>query len=297
MMLSSGLIRCGMPPHRIAAAIAEFDVIGVSSIFTTQTTMVLDLIRLVKEVDPTKLVIAGGVNARNLRKRFFDAGADLLVLSEAETIIIDVAEAVRGRKALTDVPGIAFRDETGREVVKLHCGPVTMDLDQLPFPAWDLLPLEKVPGICHVRTEASSPRAADRLLRRCRPRAAVRSSASTVTSRRKPRSMSPVRSAPTGTKSIDRVLAELQTLKDLGAHYIYFEDDSLFAKKKRAYTLFKHVAEMGLDLSDVNGINIVHLQKNYGGRLDVDSEFLEVIAQAGFHMLHLPFETGQSVGS
>src|SRR4029079_17581651 len=93
-------------------------------------------------------------------------------------------------------------------------------------------------------------------------------------------------------KSIDRVLAELQTLKDLGAQYVYFEDDSLFAKKKRAYTLFKAVAEMGLDLSDVNGINICHLQKNAGGgKLDMDMEFLERVAGAGFHMLHLPFES------
>ena len=42
---------------------------------------------------------------------------------------------------------------------------------------------------------------------------------------------------------IDRVLLELQTMKDLGVKYVYFEDDSLFAKKKRAYTLFRAVAE------------------------------------------------------
>jgi radical SAM superfamily enzyme YgiQ (UPF0313 family) len=48
---------------------------------------------------------------------------------------------------------------------------------------------------------------------------------------------------------------------------------------------------MGLHLSDVNGINIVHLLKNYGERLDIDTEFLEILSAAGFHMLHLPFES------
>jgi radical SAM superfamily enzyme YgiQ (UPF0313 family) len=48
---------------------------------------------------------------------------------------------------------------------------------------------------------------------------------------------------------------------------------------------------MGLHLSDVNGINIVHLLKNFGGRLDIDTEFLEILSAAGFHMLHLPFES------
>src|SRR3954469_10486121 len=40
--LPSGLIRCGMSEAQIARKAADFDVIGVSSIFTTQTTMVLD---------------------------------------------------------------------------------------------------------------------------------------------------------------------------------------------------------------------------------------------------------------
>ena len=41
--LPSGLIRCGLPVERLAKKIADFDVIGVSSIFTTQTTMALTL--------------------------------------------------------------------------------------------------------------------------------------------------------------------------------------------------------------------------------------------------------------
>jgi hypothetical protein len=125
----SGLIRCGLAPERIARAIGDYDVIGVMSIFTTQTSRVLDLIRFVKRVDPTKFVIAGGVNARNLRRCFFDAGADLIVLSEAETTIVEIAEAVRGRRDLTDVPGFAYRDETGPEIVN-RPGPMTVNLGE-----------------------------------------------------------------------------------------------------------------------------------------------------------------------
>jgi len=288
-LLPSGLIRCGLSLDRVSKAIAEYDVIGVSSIFTTQTSMVLELIRHVKQVSPDKLVIAGGVNARNLRRRFFDAGADLIVLSEAELIVLDIADALRGRRQMTDVPGIAYRDEAGHEYVN-RPGRVIENLDELPFPAWDLLPLDKYWDI-------SRPHGGQF------PEGQRITYASLQTSRGCPfqclychisQETDDHVAGPIGNfrmKSIDRVIAELQTLKDLGAQYIYFEDDSLFAKKKRAYTLFKHVAQMSLDLSDVNGINIVHLQKNFGGRLDIDTEFLEVIAEAGFHMLHLPFET------
>src|SRR5439155_23607077 len=168
-----------------------------------------------------------------LRMRFFDAGVDLIVLSEAERTIVDIAEAVRGKCDLTDVPGIAFRDETGRETVNRH-GPVTVDLDELPFPAWDLLPLDKY-------WDLSRPHGGQF------PEGERITYASLQTSRGCPfqclychisQETEEGVAGPVGTfrvKSIDRVLAELQTLKDLGAHYIYFEDDSLFAKKKRAY--------------------------------------------------------------
>jgi anaerobic magnesium-protoporphyrin IX monomethyl ester cyclase len=286
--LASGLIRCGMTPDKIVKQINEFDVIGVSSIFTTQTTMVLDLIRLAKQTDPSKLVIAGGVNARNLRKRFFDAGADIIVLSEAERIIVQIAEALRGKGRLSEVPGIAFQ-RGGVEFVNRTAPPIE-DLDELPMPAWDLLPLKKY-------WDLSRPHGGQF------PEGARIQYASLQTSRGCPfrclychisKEVDDEVAGPIGNfrvKSIDRVLKELQTLKDLGAEYIFFEDDSLFAKKKRAYTLFDKVAEMGLHLSDVNGINIIHLLKNYSGKLDIDVEFLEILSTAGFHMLHLPFES------
>jgi len=288
-LLDSGLIRCGMSEEKIARQIAEFDVIGVSSIFTTQTTMVLDLIRLAKRTHPGKLVIAGGVNARNLRKRFFDAGADIIVTSEAETIIVKIADAVRGKIRMTDVPGIAYRDDNGVESTNKPPPPLE-NLDELPMPAWDLLPLKKY-------WDLSRPHGGQF------PEGARIQYASLQTSRGCPfqclychisKEVDGEVAGAVGNfrvKSIDRVLSELQTLKDLGAHYIFFEDDSLFAKKKRAYTLFEKVAEMDLHLSDVNGINIVHLLKNYGGHLDIDTEFLEILSTAGFHMLHLPFES------
>lgn len=287
--LDSGLLRVGMSAERIAAKVSEYDVVGVSSIFTAQTSMVLSLIRLIKEVDPNKLVVAGGVNARSLRERFFDSGADIIALSEAENTIVSIAEAVSGKRDLTDVPGIAFRNEQGQEIINA-CEAVATDLDRLAFPAWDLLPLDKYWDI-------SRPHGGQF------PQGKRIQYASLQTSRGCPYQCrychisNETEDSPSGNigrfrvKSIDRVLEELETLKNLGVEYVFFEDDSLFAKKKRAYTLFKLVREMGLHLLDVNGINICHLQKNYGGTLGVDTEFIEVLAEAGFRFVALPFES------
>lgn len=288
--LSSGLIRCGMSRERIEQEVSKYDVIGVSSIFTTQTSMVLDLIRTVKEIDPNKLVLTGGVNARNLRNRFFAAGADIICLSEAEITIVEIGEALRGQRTLSEIRGIAFLDSDGKEVVNPQ-GPVIMNLDELPFPAWHKLPLDKY-------WEISRPHGGQF------PEGMRIQYASLQTTRGCPfqclychisKEEEGSIFGNTGKfrmKSIGRVIDEMDRLKDLGAKHLFFEDDSLFAKKKRAYKLFRDVKDMGFELADVNGINICHLLKNEERRLTVDNEFLENLSEAGFRWLHLPFESG-----
>jgi radical SAM superfamily enzyme YgiQ (UPF0313 family) len=288
-LLPSGLWRCGIPLERVGEIARDYTVFGLTSIFTAHTSMVLELSRYLKQHYPDKLIIAGGVNARSLRRRFFDAGVDVIALSEAEQTVVAIAEAVRGKREFADVPGIAYRDETGREVVN-PTGPVLEDLDQLPMPAWDLLPLEKYWQMSRPHGGQFPPGqriqyGALQTSRGC-PYQCVYCHISRETQGDD--------AGPIGrfrTKSIDRVMREVQTLKELGAEYLFFEDDSLFAKKKRAYQLFRLLPELKLKLLDVNGINICHLQKNYGGRLGIDHEFLETLAEAGFTMLTLPFES------
>ncbi len=287
--LPSGLYRVGLSPDKIAQRIADYDVIGISSIFCPQTAMVLEVVRTAKQVDPNKFVIAGGVNARSLRAMFFSNGVDVISLSEAERTIIDIAEAVRGKRQLTQIPGIAFRDEVGREVVNPSPPPL-LDLDELPMPAWDMLPLKKYWDI-------SRPHGGQF------PHGQRIQYASLQTSRGCPyqclychvsKENEDGVSGNIGKyrlKSIDRVIRELDFLKNLGVEYVFFEDDSLFAKKKRAYKLFDLVKSMEMKLLDVNGINIAHMQKNYGGTLGADEEFIGVLADAGFRFLTLPFES------
>jgi radical SAM superfamily enzyme YgiQ (UPF0313 family) len=288
-LMSNGLLRVGLSRERIVEVVSDYDVIAISSIFTAQTSMVLETVRVIKQAYPQKLMIAGGVNARNLRDRFFAAGVDVICLSEAETTIVQIGESLRGSGELTSVPGIAYLHQSGREVVN-RPGPVLTDLNQLPMPAWDLLPLDKYWTI-------SRPHGGQF------PEGKRIQYASLQTSRGCPfqclychisKEEDEGISGAVGAfrmKSLDRVILELNTLKSLGAQHIFFEDDSLFAKKKRAYELFRLVRELGLHLSDVNGVNVCHLQKNYGGSVGVDIEFLEVLAEAGFNFLHLPFES------
>lgn len=289
--LPSGFLRVGLSRERIAQEIANYDVIGISSIFTVQTTMVLDLIRLVKEVDPEKLVIAGGVNARCLADRFFAAGADVICLSESERTIVQIGNMLRrGSRDFRDVPGIAFK-QNGK-IAYNAVGDVVSNLDELPMPAWDMLPLERY-------WEISRPHGGDF------PPGTRLQYASLMTSRGCPFSCAychiskETKGSLAGNisrlrlKSIDRVMEEIDTLKALGAEYVFFEDDTLLAKKKRIIEIFRGLRAKGLKLIDVNGVNLCHLLRNAGGgKLVVDRDLLAAMAECGFEMLSLPFESG-----
>ena len=63
-------------------------------------------------------------------------------------------------------------------------------------------------------------------------------------------------------KSDDRVINELTILKNkIGTKQVFIEDDSIFGMKRRAIRLLKRIVGFGLDLMDVNGINMIHLVK------------------------------------
>ena len=56
--------------------------------------MVKEVVQSIKNKYPKKLIILGGGNAKAQMKFFFDAGADLICLSEAEETIIDIAKVL-----------------------------------------------------------------------------------------------------------------------------------------------------------------------------------------------------------
>ena len=93
-------------------------------------------------------------------------------------------------------------------------------------------------------------------------------------------------------KSDRRVAEECDTLQALGVEYLFLEDDSLLAKKARALRIFRELRRRRLTLSDVNGVNIVHLFRRANGAMEVDIELLEAMAEAGFREITLPFESG-----
>src|SRR3989344_2319040 len=109
LMQENGLIRIGMTAERIQEEIANggYTVVGINSNFTPQTRMALDVAAAAKSVSREILVLAGGVNARNLPERFLQSGnVDAVCATEGEHILVRLLRAWEHGEEISQVPGL-----------------------------------------------------------------------------------------------------------------------------------------------------------------------------------------------
>jgi radical SAM superfamily enzyme YgiQ (UPF0313 family) len=119
------------------------DVVGV-----TATTLLyksaMQLVTIAKQVQPQAVTVLGGSHGT-----FWDENAlreypslDIVVRREGEQTFIELLEKLETKSSLDNVLGITFRKED--KTIRTPDRPFIEDLDSLPFPAHDLLPLEKL---------------------------------------------------------------------------------------------------------------------------------------------------------
>lgn len=284
----NGMRRVGMTLEQILTEVEGFDVIGISSIFTAQTTMVKEVVEAIAKHCPGKLIILGGVNARSQQKLFFDAGAHIIATSEAEGTLLQIAEQIRaGNLNLRLVNGIAYR-ENGE--IKTTLPVVLENLDALPVPQWDMQPLEKYWKIARPHGGGVSKETLFKY-------APVMTSRGCIYKCTFCHIANELAGSESGNlrklrlKTHERVMREIRILKDLGVRDIYLEDDSLLGYKKRMMGILREIISLNLRLNGVNGINISHLCTT-NNKPGVDHELLELMAEAGFQKMMLPVESG-----
>ena len=67
-------------------------------------------------------------------------GADAVVIGEGEETVVELLQAVAAKRSLKGVRGVAYRD--GQETVINERRPLIADIDTIPFPAYELFPIE-----------------------------------------------------------------------------------------------------------------------------------------------------------
>jgi anaerobic magnesium-protoporphyrin IX monomethyl ester cyclase len=90
-------------------------------------------------------VVVNGSDASDHPARYLEAGADAVVVGDAESTLLAVAEAWRGEagSSLDAVAGLALLGrDANRGVVYTAARPSLRELDTLPLPAWDLVDVD-----------------------------------------------------------------------------------------------------------------------------------------------------------
>ena len=104
----------------------------------------LETAQVVKETLPDAIVVKGGYHPTyNFIETLEDENVDIVIRGEGEYIMLNLVQALENQSSLHDVKGIVFEDKNSKEIVVNPEAPLIQDLDELPFPALNLLPMKK----------------------------------------------------------------------------------------------------------------------------------------------------------
>jgi len=254
------------------------DMVGLSCLFSSQFQNTRKTAALVKEVDPTIKVVAGGAHPSAIPCEVMaDTNFDYAVIGEGEHTMLSLVRSLEGASQLENVDGLAYREN---EVVKINPKKnFIANLDNLPFPARHLFPMDKYLQLTKDlrMNEISSKRV---------PYTEM------VTSRGCPDRcvFCVIRKMYGGfwrARSPKNVVDEIQLLfEKYGVKEIHFMDDNLTLDRRRMEEICDEILHRGIDISWVTtgGVHVNTLNE----------ALLRKMKRAGCYSLWLGIESGNS---
>ena len=117
--------------------------------FTSKAARVsYQTMQAVREACPDARIVAGGAHPTALPMDIFSQSpVDVVGPGEGEFTFTDLVKIIAGQESpdLSTVPGIYFRHDG--EVVQTGSRPVAPNLDEIPFPAWEMIDFRDYPGM------------------------------------------------------------------------------------------------------------------------------------------------------
>ena len=142
---SGETITFGLASDKIAQEIRarKPDIVGIAGPFTCQMDNSIKTCNVVKEVNPQILTVMGGPHVTLVPKGFLEEvkTVDIAVAGEGEYALLEIAQYFEGQKQLCDIKGITYR-QNGKVVVNERRQFID-NLDELPYPAYDLVDMEQ----------------------------------------------------------------------------------------------------------------------------------------------------------
>ncbi|MCP4649290.1 MAG: radical SAM protein [PVC group bacterium] len=246
------------------------DLIGIT-VMSRGHAKVRDVVKLIKNTCDIPIVIGGPQVTALPEIVLKDIGADFAVFGEGEITICELAQAmVSGKQSYDSINGLAYVAKDGTIIVN-NPRELIKDLDQISFPAWQLMnPADYriVPILAPAKGYPIAPIVTSRgcpfLCTFC---------ASNVTWKNKFRVRSP-----------ENVVDEIKLLVEkFGVREIYITDDNLTLNRKHAEAICDEIMKAGLKISwqCPNGVRIDHL----------DQKLLAKMKKAGCYSVGLGIES------
>lgn len=265
------LTRYGLTEEEIEARIRAFkpDIVGVTCMFSGFDRDSRDVAAIAKRACPEVPVVVGGADATaEAAELVEDPHIDLVVRGEGERVLIGLLEALEREGALPmDLPGTTIG--THDNPLADHIG----DLDTLPFPARDLLPMDAY----HEDQRPIMPYAKRRPIgfmmssRGC-PYKCIFCSTRNVWTGWRPRSPG-------------NVVDEIEVLvKEYGVREVAFLDDSFIVKPERVRRICDEIQSRKLDIAWSVPVGLTVWR--------VDTDTLRAMRDCGFYRACFPIESG-----
>ncbi len=138
-------LNVGMSFERIKQEIysRKPDIVGIAGPFTCQIENSVKISDLAKQVDSGILTVVGGPHVTTVPREFLEEAKSvaIAVTGEGEYTMLELAQYFEGKIKLGEILGIAYRKNG--EVIVNSPRPFIENLDELPYPAYDLVDMEQ----------------------------------------------------------------------------------------------------------------------------------------------------------
>ncbi len=259
------------PESDLKKAMFEFDpdIVGIG-LMTVESDWAFKLAKEIKEINHNVPIIFGGPHcAHEPEFILHDPNVDLMVIGEAELTIVELVEAIKDKKDLGAIKGIAYKKDG--QYIKTAAREKILDLDWLDQDYETL----NVKNYFNFECSHEYLPAFDSFM-------------PLVTSRGCPFTCiycHDIFGKDIRYRSAEKVLEEIEFLmKKYGVREFHILDDSFNIDMKRAKKIFDMIVERNLDvrIAFPNGIRADY----------IDDEMVEKMAKAGVYRLALGIESG-----
>jgi len=251
------------------------DIVGISALTPEADAVHLFAERIKKDFSTCKVVVGGPYGTSAPRKVLKDDYVDFVVIGEGELTMVELIERISQPgyppKNYREIKGIAYRHDG--QYIQTELRAHIENLDELPFPAWDMIPVEKYYSSWIISPSKNQY---------------YKSYMSIFTSRGCPygctycHNIFGKRFRP---RSVENVLSEIKTLYEhYDLHEVHILDDTFNVNKTRALEFCSCVKRSGLQIK---------LTFPNGLRGDIlDEELMDALVGAGMYSSAIGVESG-----